>query len=522
MADERELIAEREKKVAEIRALGANPYANGFSPTHTVGEVLARFAGAKPPAGEGEKGGAPALLSDERFTVAGRIVAYRGFGKATFVKILDRTGEIQVYVKKDQIGDAAYELWRKAERGDFIGAVGGAMLTKTGELTILADRAVVLTKATRPLPEKWHGLSDVEIRYRQRYVDLVVNPEVREVFRKRTAIVRAIRRFLDGRGYMEVETPMMHSILGGAAARPFHTHHNALDMDLYMRIAPELYLKRLVVGGFDRVYEIGRNFRNEGLSRQHNPEFTMLEFYQAYATYEDLMALTEELFRELAREVAGGETLSYGGQTVSLAAPWPRIPMKDAIVSASRGDLLPPGLERAVLDDEAGLARWLAATGLPERKDELGAVLRKADSHGERVGALFDYAGEKALPADRPAFVTEYPAETSPLSRRNDADPTRVDRFELFIVGREHANAFSELNDPADQRGRFQRQVDARARGAEETMDYDEDYCRALEYGLPPTAGEGIGIDRLVMLLTDQPSIRDVILFPLMRPEQAP
>jgi lysyl-tRNA synthetase class 2 len=523
MADERELIAEREKKVAQIRELGGNPYANGFVPTHTAAEVLARFAGVAPPpaAEKGDKGAAVPLLSDDRFTVAGRIVAYRGFGKAAFVKILDRTGEIQIYVKKDQIGDAAFDLWQRAERGDFVGAVGGAMFTRTGELTILADRAVVLTKATRPLPEKWHGLSDVEIRYRQRYVDLVVNPEVRDVFRKRTAIVRSIRRFLDARGYMEVETPMMHSILGGAAARPFQTHHNALDLDLYMRIAPELYLKRLVCGSFERVYEIGRNFRNEGLSRQHNPEFTMLEFYQAYATYEDLMALTEELFRELAREVAGGEELSYGGQAVSLRAPWPRIPMKDAIVSASAAGLLPRGLERAVLDDDAALSAWLAKTGVADGKDELAAVLRKSDNHGERVGALFDYAGEKALPADRPAFVTDYPAETSPLSRRNDADPGRVDRFELFIVGREHANAFSELNDPADQRARFQRQVDAKAKGREETMDYDEDYCRALEYGLPPTAGEGIGIDRLVMLLTDQPSIRDVILFPLMRPEQA-
>jgi lysyl-tRNA synthetase class 2 len=535
MADERELIAEREKKVAEIRALGANPYANDFVPTHTAAEVLTRFDGVKPPAEEqGQKDGKPhakpdkgapqALLSEDRFALAGRIVAHRGFGKATFVKILDRSGEIQIYVKKDQIGDAAYELWQKAERGDFVGAVGGAMFTRTGELTIFADKAVVLTKATRPLPEKWHGLQDVEIRYRQRYVDLVVNPDVREVFRKRTAIVRSIRRFLDARGFLEVETPMMHGILGGAAARPFETHHNALDLDLFMRIAPELYLKRLVVGSFERVYEIGRNFRNEGLSRQHNPEFTMLEFYQAYATYQDLMALTEELFRELAREVAGGETITYGGQAVSLASPWPRIPMKDAIITAVAADLLPRGLERAMLDDEAALSRWIAATGLAERKDELAAVLRKSDGHGERIGALFDYAGEKALPADRPAFVTDYPAETSPLSRRNDADPGRVDRFELFIVGREHANAFSELNDPADQRARFQRQVDAKAKGREETMDYDEDYCRALEYGLPPTAGEGIGIDRLVMLLTDQPSIRDVILFPLMRPasERAP
>jgi len=520
MSDERELIAEREKKVEEIRALGANPYANGCKPTHTAAEIAAKCAGAKPPPESTEKGAPPTMLSDDDFAVAGRIVAFRPFGKMAFVKILDRSGEIQIQVRKDLIGDAAFALWKKVERGDFIGAVGSPAIMRTGELTIVAENIIILTKATRPLPEKWHGLSDVEVRYRQRYVDLVVNPEVREVFRKRTALVAGVRRFLDARGYLEVETPMMHSILGGAAAKPFSTHHNALDLDLYMRIAPELYLKRLVVGSFERVYEIGRNFRNEGLSRQHNPEFTMLEFYQAYATYEDLMALTETLFQELAREISGGESLTYQGQPVSLASPWPRIPLPDAVVEASARGLLPGGLERAMLDDGAALSRWLEASGVGTRNDELGAVLRKSDAHGERVGALFDYAGEKTLPADRPAFVTEYPAETSPLSRRNDRDPTRVDRFELFIVGREHANAFSELNDPADQRGRFARQVDAKAHGREETMDYDEDFCRALEYGLPPTAGEGIGIDRLTMLLTDQASIRDVILFPLMRPER--
>jgi lysyl-tRNA synthetase, class II len=522
MADERELIEEREKKAEEIRALGGNPYANGFTPSHTAAAIHERFKGAQPPPPPppGEKGPPPQPLTDDDFAVAGRIVALRAFGSMAFAKILDRTGEIQIQVRKDLVGDAAFALWKKAERGDFIGAVGSPAIMRTGELTIVAESVRILTKATRPLPEKWHGLSDVEIRYRQRYVDLVVNPEVRAVFQKRSAIVRGIRSFLDARGFFEVETPMMHSIIGGAAARPFATHHNALDLDLYMRIAPELYLKRLVVGSFERVYEIGRNFRNEGLSRQHNPEFTMLEFYQAYATYADLMALTETLFRELAREIAGGEEITYQGQKVSFAGEWPRIPMKDAIVSASRAGLLPAGLERAVLDEGAALSKWLAETGLTEKKDELAAVLRKSESHGERVGALFDYAGEKALPADRPAFVTEYPAETSPLSRRNDTDPTRVDRFELFIVGREHANAFSELNDPRDQRARFQAQVDAKAHGREETMDYDEDYCRALEYGLPPTAGEGIGIDRLAMLLTDQPSIRDVILFPLMRPER--
>jgi lysyl-tRNA synthetase class 2 len=524
MSDERELIAERERKAEEIRGLGGNPYANGFSPTHTAAEIAARFAGAMPPPSNGGKGDPPALISEEHFKVAGRIVAYRGFGKAAFVKLADRTGEIQVWVRKDLIGDAAFELWKRMERGDFIGVVGSPTVTQPkngpGELTIVAENVVVLTKATRPLPEKWHGLSDQEVRYRQRYVDLIVNPEVREVFRKRSAIVRGIRGFLDGRGFLEVETPMMHGIVGGAAAKPFKTHHNALDLDLNMRIAPELHLKRLVVGGFDRVYEIGRNFRNEGLSRQHNPEFTMLEFYQAYATYDDLMALTETMFIDLAKEIAGGPEIVYQGQKVSLASPWPRVPMKEAIVHASKRGILPGDLDRAALDDEAALAAWIARTGLAERGDELAAVLRKAESHGERVGALFDYGGEKALPEDRPTFVTEYPAETSPLSRRNDADPRKVDRFELFIVGREHANAFSELNDPVDQRGRFARQVEAKAAGREETMDYDEDYCRALEYGLPPTAGEGIGIDRLTMLLTDQASIRDVILFPLMRPER--
>jgi lysyl-tRNA synthetase class 2 len=524
MADERELIAERERKVAELRAAGRNPYANGFAPTHTAEEIVSRFAGAvaTPPAdAAAPKGADPPMLSEDRFRIAGRIIAHRGFGKATFVKLADRTGELQVYVKKDKVGEPDYDQFKRIERGDFIGASGPAFITKTGELTLMAESFEVLTKAVRPLPEKWHGLQDVELRYRQRYVDLIVNPDVREVFRKRSTIIRTIRQFLDARGYLEVETPVLQTIIGGAAARPFATHHNALDLDMVLRIAPELYLKRLLVGGFDRVYEIGRNFRNEGLSRKHNPEFTMLEFYQAYATYADLMTLTEEMLLAVAGEVGVGKQLSltYDGKQVDLRAPWPRIPMKDAIVMASQGGQLPSGLERTALDDEGALKTWIESSGTGTRKDELGAVLRKCDSHGERVGALFDHGGENALPGDRPVFVIDYPAETSPLSRRNDQDPGKVDRFELFIVGREHANAFSELNDPADQRARFQRQVDAKARGQEETMDYDEDYCRALEYGMPPAAGEGIGIDRLTMLLTDQPSIRDVILFPLMRPE---
>jgi len=514
MSDERELIADRERKVAELRQAGQNPYANDFAPKHTAGDVLAWFAAGNVPS--------PNPLSDvppaRRFSVAGRIVALRSFGKAAFAKLRDRSGEIQVWVRADVVGEKAFGLWRLMERGDFLGAVGPAVVTKTGEKTVIAEEVHVLTKAVRPLPEKWHGLADMEIRYRQRYVDLIANPEVREVFRKRTAIIKHLRRFLDSRDFVEVETPSMHTVLGGAAARPFHTHHNALDMDLTLRIAPELHLKRLVVGGFDRVYEIGRNFRNEGLSRQHNPEFTMLEFYQAYATHEDLMLLTEELFAELTREICGGTIITYGGIKVDLGA-FERIRLKDAILMAAGKGLLPAGLERPMLDDEAALLRWIARSGVLGREDELAAVLAKCDSHGQRVGALFDYAGELALPPEKPVFVVEYPAETSPLSRRNDRDPGIVDRFELFIVGREHANAFSELNDPADQRARFQRQVEAKEKGALEAMDYDEDYCRALEYGLPPTAGEGIGVDRLTMLLADQPSIRDVILFPLMRPE---
>jgi lysyl-tRNA synthetase class 2 len=515
MADERELIAARERKVAELRQAGQNPYANGFAPRHTVAEVLAWFeAGNTPP----DPTDAAALTAAPRFTIAGRIVAFRGFGKATFVKLRDRSGELQAWVRSDVIGEAPFALWKLMERGDFVGVEGAPVVTKTGERTLLADRVHPLTKAVRPLPEKWHGLQDVEIRYRQRYVDMVANPEVREVFVKRSAIVRGLRHFLDARGFLEVETPMMHPVLGGAAAKPFRTHHNALGLDLYMRIAPELYLKRLVVGGFDRVYEIGRNFRNEGLSRQHNPEFTMLEFYQAYATYRDLMALTRELFAELARQITGGVVIRYGDQQIDLGQ-FEEIPMPEAVVAASRGGHLPPGLERPMLDDDAALDRWLEGSGLLGRGDELAAMLRKCASRGERVAALFDQGGEKALPTDRAVFVTEYPAATSPLSRPNDQDPAKVDRFELFIAGREYANAFSELNDPADQRARFQSQVDAKARGLDETMEYDEDYCRALEYGMPPAAGEGIGVDRLTMLLTNQASIRDVILFPLMRPE---
>jgi lysyl-tRNA synthetase class 2 len=506
------LVAMQQAKVAELRQAGVNPYANQVPPLDRIADVRGRIE-ALQAAAPAPAEGPVAPISGDRFKVAGRIVAVRAFGGSTFVKLRDMTGEIQVYVRKDKVGAEAYGVFKKLERGDFVSAEGGPFVTKTGELSVLADAVRLLTKAVRALPEKWHGLTDVEARYRQRYVDLVVNPEVAEVFRRRSRIVQALRRFLDERGFLEVETPMMHAILGGAAARPFRTHHNALDLDLYLRIAPELFLKRLVVGGFDRVYEIGRNFRNEGLSRQHNPEFTMLELYRAYATYEDLMVLTEELFTEAARAVGLGAAVPYQGVTVDLARPWTRWTVREAIVRALGGGAAD------VADDEA-LGRYVATRGLAERPDELGAALRKAATYGERLGALFDYAGEQALPKDRPVFVTEYPADTSPLARRNDQDPRFVDRFELFVVGREHANAFSELNDPADQRQRFQRQVEKKGQGDDEAMEYDEDYCRALEHGMPPTAGLGVGIDRLVMLLCDQPSIRDVILFPLMRPER--
>jgi lysyl-tRNA synthetase class 2 len=500
------LMAERAAKVEELRQAGCNPYANDFRAPDAIGDVRARFPDAVAPPDN-------ALLAEDRFRVAGRIVAVRAFGGSTFVKIRDRSGEIQVWLRKDRLGPGPYALFKKLERGDYLAAVGPATVTKTGELTILADEFRPVTKAIRPLPEKWHGLSDVEARYRQRYLDLVTNPEVADVFRARSRIIAGLRRVLDARGFLEVETPLMHSVLGGAAARPFRTHHNALDLDLYLRIAPELFLKRLVVGGFERVYEIGRNFRNEGLSRQHNPEFTMLELYQSYATYEDLMELTEELFLGLLHDLGRGEQITYQGQPVDFTRPWPRVTVREAVARAL-------GVDLDTVSDPNKLLALIADRGLERKDDELGAALRKAENHGERLGALFDYAGEQVLPADRPVFVVEYPTETSPLSRRNDRDPRFVDRFELFIVGREHANAFSELNDPADQRERFKRQVERKAKGDQEAMEYDEDYCRALEFGMPPTAGEGIGIDRLVMLLCDQPSIRDVILFPLMRPEK--
>jgi lysyl-tRNA synthetase class 2 len=499
---EEDFVQQRRAKAAELRAAGQNPYANRFRVTHTSAELKALAPDIPPPEQRSESAVMPGT-----FRVAGRVMAKR----SAFMEIHDRDGRLQLYFKQDTLGEAKWARLGLVERGDFIGAVGHAFYTKRGkskdDLAVFVEDFELLTKSLRPLPEKWHGLADVETRYRQRYLDLVSNrAEVAPVFRSRARIISRMRQFFDQRGFLEVETPMMHPIIGGAAARPFTTHHNTLDVDLYMRIAPELYLKRLVVGGFDRVYEIGRNFRNEGMDRQHNPEFTMLEFYQAYATYDDLIELTEELFCQLATEIRGGLRFQYQGTEVDFTRPWRRVSMLEVVRGLG-----------APLDNTDRLRAWCEERARASH-GELGKPPANA-TWGELVGWAFDGVGEKTLDPGRPSFVVDYPVETSPLSRKRDADPRLVDRFELFVVGREHANAFSELNDPDDQRARFERQLLNKARGDDETMDYDEDYCRALEYGMPPTAGQGIGIDRLVMLLTDQPSIRDVLLFPQMRPE---
>ncbi len=504
-ATEREIIAQRLKKAEALRALGVNPYGNGHMPRHLASDIQARY---------GEQPAEQIALDPGTWSLAGRVLAVRSFGKAAFLRVRDRSGEIQVWVKKDRLGERGFEIFKLLDVGDIVAAEGPATRTKTGELTVEATSFTILTKAIRPLPEKWHGLTDVEQRYRQRYVDLVVTPGVREVFRKRTRIVSTIRRFLDDRGYLEVETPTLHKPeeAGGAAARPFETHHNTLDLNLKLRIATELHLKRLVVGGLDRVYEIGRIFRNEGIDRRHNPEFTTIEFYQAYATHQDLMQLTEELVYTLAREVAGGPVVTFQGQAIDFTPPYPRISMLE--VGARALGLSP---EDALAG--RGLAEALGAAAARENDSEGAWKLEQAASRspGEAIALAFEVFGEPQLPKDRPAFVVDFPFEVSPLSRRRDGDARLVDRFELFAAGMELANAFSELNDPGDQRARFEAQVKAKAAGDQEAMPYDEDFVRALEHGMPPTAGEGIGIDRLTMLLTDSPSIRDVILFPLLK-----
>ncbi|MBI5527854.1 MAG: lysine--tRNA ligase [Deltaproteobacteria bacterium] len=490
--------AQRTAKVQACRSAGKNPYPNAFSVPHCAAEIR-RLWGEKT-----REELEAALAKAPEYVVAGRVMSWRSFGKVTFFDLRDSTGTIQAFLQPAGPGKAGIEPERLSEIkkafdiGDIVRVAGAPFKTKTGELTLLCTSADPVTKCLHPLPEKWHGLTDVELRYRQRYLDLAVNPESKAVFEKRSRIIRFVRAFLDARGYVEVETPMMQPIATGANARPFVTHHNALDMDLYMRIAPELYLKRLLVGGFDRVYELNRSFRNEGISTQHNPEFTMLEFYQAYATYEDLMALTEEMISTLAIEVCASTRVTWQGTEIDLTPPWRRMTVREGLLEA--------GLTPSQVDDAAALR-----TAALER----GIDLSGAERAGHLQMALFEHHFEPLLV--QPTFVTDFPLDVSPLSRKKDSDPSLADRFELYITGREIANAFSELNDPADQRSRFEAQAEAKARGYDEAMPYDADYIRALEFGMPPAAGEGIGIDRLTMLLTDSPSIRDVILFPLLK-----
>ncbi|HUP56293.1 MAG TPA: lysine--tRNA ligase [Bdellovibrionota bacterium] len=495
-ADEQAKVSEQVRvrfdKLGKIRERGENPYKNGYAPDSVASELHATYDGKA-------KEELEALA--KKASVAGRIMAIRDFGKASFVRLKDRTGIIQLYVQKDRLGES-YAAFKELDIGDIVFSEGTLFKTKTGELSIQSDRLDLLTKSLRPMPEKWHGIADVEIKYRQRYLDLIVTDQTKDTFRKRSKIIEEIRRFFVDHDFIEVETPMMHPIAGGATARPFVTHHNALDMELFMRIAPELYLKRLVVGGMERVFEINRNFRNEGISIKHNPEFTMLEFYMAYRTYEDLMELTEKLFQQVADRVLGTRKLTYQGTEINLDGRWERISVEDAIVKYTE------------LKDRAKLRDRKALMEYGKRK---GHHMDPKDSTGGLMMVIFDEEVEAKL--IQPTFVTHYPLDVSPLSRKNEKDPFIVDRFELYIYGREMANAFSELNDPVDQKERFLAQVDAKKAGNEEACDMDEDYVTALEYGMPPTAGQGIGIDRMAMLFTDSPSIRDVILFPLMRPQ---
>ncbi|MCU0972196.1 MAG: lysine--tRNA ligase [Gammaproteobacteria bacterium] len=491
--DENKLIAQRREKLARLREAGI-AFPNDFRRNVVTGELHAEY-GEKTPEALEELG--------LRVRVAGRMMSRRVMGKASFVHLQDMSGRIQLYLQRDALPEGVYEKFKKDwDVGDILGAEGRLFKTKTGELSIQCDGARLLTKALRPLPEKFHGLTDQESRYRQRYLDLIMNEASRRTFRTRTRIVQFVRSYLDGRGFLEVETPMMQVIPGGAAARPFVTHHNALDMQLFLRIAPELYLKRLVVGGFEKVYEINRNFRNEGLSTRHNPEFTMVEFYEAYADYRDLMDLTEDMLRRLTAEVLGTTTVTYQGETYDFGRPFARLTVREAILRYN------PGLSAADIDERDRAAQVA---------DRLGIPLKEGWGLGKIQIEIFEKTVESRL-LD-PTFITAYPTEVSPLARRSDADPFVTDRFEFFVGGREIANGFSELNDAEDQSERFRRQVQAKEAGDHEAMHFDADYVRALEHGMPPTAGEGIGIDRLVMLLTDSPSIRDVLLFPHMRPE---
>jgi lysyl-tRNA synthetase class 2 len=491
--DLNEVVKNRVAKSCDLLEAGYALFPNGFRKEEDFSEIRAEFEGLETEELE---------ALDRVFCCAGRIVANRSFGKVTFFHLLDRSGKMQCYAAREDLGEEEYAIFKKFDIGDIVGVRGTLFRTKTGELTLSCKSVKLLTKSIRPLPEKYHGLKDVEIRYRQRYVDLIVTPRTREIFRKRTQVVREFRRFMEGHGFMEVETPMMQPIPGGATARPFVTHHNTLDMQLYMRIAPELYLKRLLVGGFEKVFEINRNFRNEGISTQHNPEFTMCEFYWAYATFEDLMDLTEQLFAHIAQAVCGSTVITYQEQEIDLTpGKWTRMGFAESLEKIG-------GHSADLYTNYDKLAAYIKERG---EKVVAGEKLAKLQAK------LFDLDVEPRL--IQPHFIYHYPTDISPLSRKNEKDPTITDRFELFMTGRELANAFSELNDPVDQRLRFLDQVAEKEAGDDEAHFMDEDYLRALEYGMPPAAGQGIGIDRLVMLLTDSASIREVILFPLLKPE---
>ncbi len=503
--------ATRLTKANALRERGINPYPNRYERTHRFAQIIAAY-------------GAKTLAELEALAVpvriAGRVMLKRPQGKVTFATLSDGEDRLQVYLRKDDLGEKMYSVFEDlVDLGDYVGVAGRVMRTRKGELTVQAKEMTFLSKALLPPPEKWHGLADVEARYRQRYLDLMVNPEVRHVFVARSAMIAEMRRFLDGRGYVEVETPMMQPIAGGAVARPFTTHHNALGIDLYLRIAPELYLKRLVVGGMEKVYEINKNFRNEGISSMHNPEFTMLEFYTACFDVGDVVAVTEELIAAAAQRVSEGRPVVYKERGVSFARPFPRVSMRDAVAAAAREAGL--DLPRPVIDDAEKLAAWTRSDALRGRRSPKGAELgpeRYAGlSHGRRVAQLFEDLAEAGL--WDPTFVVDYPTEVSPLSKARPDDPSLTERFELFAAGMEIANGFSELNDPLEQRQRFRDQLQQRERGDLEAHRMDDDYVRALGHGLPPTGGCGVGIDRLAMILTDSPSIRDVILFPHMRPE---
>ncbi len=499
MSSQDEQVQERRANLDALTKLGVEIYPRRFDRQHAVSQLVAAHGNRSH----------DDLEADRPQTVtSGRILAIRSFGKANFLVVSDGLAKIQVYVRQDALPVLDFQIFKLLDFGDWVGVEGRLFRTKTNELTIWASRLHFLSKCLLPLPEKWHGLTDVEIRHRQRYLDLVVNPDSRRVFETRSRVVSAIREFMTARGYLEVETPMMQPIAGGALARPFVTHHNTLDMDLYLRVAPELYLKRLTVGGIERVFEINRNFRNEGISTQHNPEFTMMEFYEAYADYHVLMRMTEELLGAVARQAVGTELLTFGEHQISLAAPFARVSLRAGAAEAAGRRLMRDVGDADLRDRDRAAA--IAA--------QLGVEVKPGSGAGRIATEIFERLCEDDLV--QPTFVYDFPTEVSPLSKQKPDDPDTVERFELYIGGFEVANAFSELNDPAEQRRRFEAQLEDRALGDIEAHEMDEDYVRALEYGLPPTAGEGVGIDRLVMLLTNSPSIRDVILFPLMRKKE--